>query len=114
MKESSTAIENERGRLKAVKQQRNKAKQSLKGTTGELDATRTLQITARVYPDQRRLCDRAGQRVAFSLRGGRIWWCGICVALPGLSRDPRHPDLGHGARGWSRKPKISRASIRSS
>ena len=111
IKELSIVIGNERGRLKATKK---KAKQSPKGTTGELDATRTLQITTRVHPDQRRLRDRAGQRVAFSLCGGRIRRCGVRIALPDLSRDPWHSDLGHGARGWSRKPKIGRASVRPS
>ena len=108
MKELSTAIGNERGRLKATK---NQAKQLPKGTTGELDATRALQITTRVHPDQRWLRDRVGSRVAFSLRGGRIRRGSVRIALPDLSRDPWHPDSGHGARGRSRKPKIGRASI---
>ena len=77
-------------------------------------ATRAIQITTGLHPYQRRLRDRARQRVAFSLCCWPIWRCSIRAVLPGIPCYPGRTDLGHGACGWSREQEIGCPSIRPS
>ena len=84
------------------------------GGVGQGDAglARAFRVAAGIYPDQRRMRDRVGQRVALPLHHRRVRWSGVRAAVPGVFGDLGHARHGHGVRRGARIAALGRAGLR--